>query len=101
MYLIGYITTTHGVKGELKVKNLSDYDRFHVNTQVIINHQIYDIEHIKHQHDHLIITDTGEVKEFCDPRIQSIKQTIEEVFDIKINNHSLYFYGERKSSSKE
>ena len=55
MYLIGYITTTHGVKGELKVKNLSDYDRFHVDTQVIINHQIYDIEHIKHQHDHLII----------------------------------------------
>jgi len=31
--------------------------------------------------------------EFCDPRIQTIKKTIEEVFDIKINNHSLYFYG--------
>lgn len=55
MYLIGYVTTTHGVRGELKVKNLSDYDRFHVNTQVIINHQTYDIEHIKHQHDRLII----------------------------------------------
>ena len=49
------------------------------------------------QHDHVILTDSGEVIEFCDPRIQSIKKTIEEVFDIKINNHSLYFYGTRKT----
>jgi Fur family ferric uptake transcriptional regulator len=35
------------------------------------------------------MTDTGEVIEFCDPRIQSIKQTIEEIFDIDITNHSL------------
>ena len=50
------------------------------------------------QHDHVILTDTGEVIEFCDPRIQSIKQTIEEVFDIEITNHSLYFYGNKKST---
>ncbi|HMQ42794.1 MAG TPA: transcriptional repressor, partial [Mariniflexile sp.] len=31
-------------------------------------------------------------------RIQSIKKTIEEVFDIEINNHSLYFYGNRKTT---
>ena len=61
----------------------------------------YEKSDFDRQHDHVILTDTGEVMEFCDPRIQSIKQTIEEVFDIKINNHSLYFYGERKSSSKE
>jgi Fur family ferric uptake transcriptional regulator len=61
----------------------------------------YEKSYFDRQHDHVILTDTGEVMEFCDPRIQSIKQTIEEVFDIKINNHSLYFYGERKSSSKE
>mgnify|MGYP000067456638 CR=1 FL=1 len=48
------------------------------------------------QHDHLIISDTGEVIEFCDPRIETIKKTIEEVFNIKINNHSLYFYGTKK-----
>ena len=43
----------------------------------------------------------GEVIEFCDPRIQSIKQTIEEVFDIEIQNHSLYFYGiQKKKKSK-
>ncbi|MXV38899.1 transcriptional repressor [Flavobacteriaceae bacterium Ap0902] len=48
------------------------------------------------QHDHILLTDTGEVLEFCDPRLQIIKDTIEEVFDIKIENHSLYFYGTRK-----
>lgn len=48
------------------------------------------------QHDHILLTDTGEVLEFCDPRIQTIKDTIEEVFDIKIEKHSLYFYGKRK-----
>lgn len=47
------------------------------------------------QHDHILLTDTGEVLEFCDPRLQIIKDTIEEVFDIKIENHSLYFYGTR------
>ncbi|WP_456377069.1 Fur family transcriptional regulator [Lutibacter sp.] len=48
------------------------------------------------QHDHIILTDTGEVIEFCDPRIQIIKKTIEDTFDIDINNHSLYFYGTKK-----
>ena len=45
------------------------------------------------QHDHLIISDSEEVFEFCDPRINSIKETIEEVFDVTIDSHSLYFYG--------
>ena len=49
------------------------------------------------QHDHLILSDTGEVIEFCDPRIETIKKTIEEVFDVEIENHSLYFYGKNKN----
>ena len=48
------------------------------------------------QHDHLILSN-GEVIEFCDPRIQSIKKTIEEVFNVEIFNHSLYFYGNKKN----
>ena len=47
------------------------------------------------QHDHLIISNSGEVIEFCDPRINTIKQTIEEVFDVTIDSHSLYFYGKK------
>ncbi|WP_346882024.1 transcriptional repressor [uncultured Algibacter sp.] len=64
------------------------------------NQAHYEKSYFDRQHDHVILTDTGEVIEFCDPRIQSIKKTIEEIFDIEINNHSLYFYGNRKSSTK-
>ena len=46
------------------------------------------------QHDHIIL-DNNEIIEFCDPRIQSIKNTLEEMFDVKIKNHSLYFFGEK------
>ena len=55
----------------------------------------YEKSYFDKQNGHVILTDSGEVIEFCDPRIQTIKKTIEEVFDIKINNHSLYFYGTR------
>ncbi|MGA1029408.1 MAG: Fur family transcriptional regulator [Flavobacteriaceae bacterium] len=60
------------------------------------NQAQYEKSYFDRQHDHIIFTDTGEVKEFCDPRIQEIKKTIEEVFDVQINNHSLYFYGTKK-----
>ncbi len=53
------------------------------------------------QHDHVILTDTGEVIEFCDPRIQTIKATIEEVFGVEIQHHSLYFYAVKKENSDE
>jgi Fur family ferric uptake transcriptional regulator len=47
------------------------------------------------KHDHIILTDTGEILEFSDPLIQEIKKTIEEVFDLEIDTHSLYFYATR------
>ena len=49
------------------------------------------------QHDHMICMDCGEVLEFCDPRIQTIKQTMEDIFGVEIHNHSLYFYATKKS----
>ncbi|MGA0431043.1 MAG: Fur family transcriptional regulator [Flavobacteriaceae bacterium] len=58
----------------------------------------YEKSYFDRQHDHIIFTDTGDVQEFCDPRIESIKKTIEEIFDIKIHNHSLYFYGTKKNN---
>lgn len=62
-------------------KNIAQFERSHGNKQ----------------HDHVIVTDTGEVLEFCDPRIQNIKKTIEETLGVKIMHHSLYFYAERNS----
>ncbi len=63
------------------------------------NQAHYEKSYFDKQHDHVIL-DSGEVIEFCDPSIQSIKKTIEEVFDIEITNHSLYFYGNRKTPNK-
>lgn len=52
----------------------------------------YERSFFRSEHDHIILTDTGEVLEFCDPRIEKIKETIEETFNVKIDEHSLYFY---------
>ena len=63
------------------------------------NQSFYEKSYFNKQHDHVILTDTGEVFEFCDQRIQNIKQTIEEIFNVEVESHSLYFYAKRKESS--
>ncbi|MEM6719943.1 MAG: transcriptional repressor [Bacteroidota bacterium] len=63
------------------------------------NQAHYEKSYFDKQHDHVILTDSGEVMEFCDPRIQIIKKTIEEIFDIEIHNHSLYFYATKKEKN--
>jgi Fur family ferric uptake transcriptional regulator len=60
----------------------------------------FEKSHSSKQHDHVILTDSGEVIEFCDPRIQQIKATIEELFNVEINHHTLYLYGTKKSPKK-
>ena len=66
---------------------------------LVLKHQFgkamaqYEKAHGSKQHDHIILTDSGEVIEFCDPRIQQIKATIEDIFGVEIQHHSLYFYG--------
>jgi 16S rRNA processing protein RimM len=64
MYLIGKITTTHGIKGELKVRNLSDYDRFYKGASVILlspNQQEIEvtIEHVRPHQNALLVTLKG------------------------------------------
>lgn len=51
------------------------------------------------QHDHFI-GDDGEVLEFCDPRLEEIKASVEKLLNVKISHHSLTFYG-RKNASTE
>jgi Fur family transcriptional regulator, ferric uptake regulator len=60
---------------------------------------MYEKSHENHQHDHIILVDSNEVLEFCDPRIESIKQTLEEIFDIEILNHSLNFFGQKRTNN--
>ncbi len=49
------------------------------------NQAHYEKCYFDQQHDHVILSN-GEVIEFCDPRIENIKKTIEEVFNIEIIN---------------
>jgi 16S rRNA processing protein RimM len=55
MYLIGKITTTHGIRGEVKILNLSDYPRFNVGDKVYINDTPYEIESSRPHKGQLII----------------------------------------------
>ena len=59
----------------------------------------FEKSHGSTQHDHIVLTESGELIEFCDPRIQIIKKTIEDIFEIDIQNHSLYFYGTKKKKA--
>lgn len=63
------------------------------------NQAHYEKSYFDKQHDHIIITNTGEVIEFCDPRIQTIKKTIEDIFGVDVHSHSLYFYGTKKEET--
>ncbi|MEE9437458.1 MAG: transcriptional repressor [Saprospiraceae bacterium] len=45
------------------------------------------------QHDHLICVDCGKVLEFCDPRLQNIKDMMGEILKFKVTHHSLTLYG--------
>lgn len=50
------------------------------------------------QHDHILMTDSGKVIEFCDPRIQNIKTSLEEMFGLEIMHHTLYFFAKEKET---
>ena len=65
------------------------------------NQAYYEKSFYNKQHDHIILADTGEVLEFCDPRLQQIKDTVAEIFGIKINSHSLYLYGTRETDQDQ
>lgn len=58
-------------------KNMAQYERSYGNKQ----------------HDHLICLDCARVIEFCDPRIQQIKDMMGEMLHFKVAHHSLNLYG--------
>jgi len=48
------------------------------------------------QHDHFVCLEDGKVLEFCDPRIQEIQKSVEELLGVDVAYHSLTFYGKCK-----
>lgn len=49
--------------------------------------------HAYGQHDHLICDRCGSLTEFCDPRIQQIKNTVAEVTGFQPGRHALHIHG--------
>ncbi|MEL6275930.1 MAG: transcriptional repressor [Bacteroidota bacterium] len=45
------------------------------------------------QHDHLICNDCGKVVEFCDPRVQQIKNMMGDLLNYEVTDHSLNLFG--------
>ncbi len=71
-----------------------------VNCDLVKRHQfgknlaLYEKSHGYKQHDHLICNDCGKVFEFCDPRIQQIKDTMGELLKFNVTYHSLNLFGD-------
>ncbi len=71
-----------------------------IDCNLVIKHQFgknmaqYEKAHQCSQHDHLIDIETGQVVEFCDPRIQDIIKTASQMHNFTPIYHSLYIYGD-------
>jgi Fur family ferric uptake transcriptional regulator len=53
------------------------------------------------QHDHLIDVNTGQVIEFCDPRLREIINTACELNGFTPSHHSLYIYGTKNETTNK
>lgn len=65
------------------------------------NLALYEKSHGFKQHDHLICMECGKVLEFCDPRVQQIKDMVSELYDFEVQHHALNLYGQCKGGCKE
>jgi Fur family ferric uptake transcriptional regulator len=69
-----------------------------VKCDLVTRHQFgenqaqYEKAYGSRQHDHLICTDCHKVVEFCDPRIQTIQNTVAELLEFDVVHHSLILY---------
>ena len=95
----------HMTQGEYRVSRATLYNTVDllIDCNLVRKHQFgekvaqYEKCYRVKQHDHVILADTGEVIEFCDPRIQQIKATLEELFGIEVLHHSLHIYARKKA----
>lgn len=58
-YLIGHITNTHGIRGEVKIYNLSDFNRFFVGAIIYVETKTgkkeFEVERVRPQGNLLIV----------------------------------------------
>lgn len=73
-----------------------------LDCNLVIKHQFghncaqYERSYKFRQHDHFVDLETGQVLEYCDPRLMEIQKTIEDTLGVVITQHSLVFYGHKK-----
>jgi Fur family transcriptional regulator, ferric uptake regulator len=73
-----------------------------MDCDLVVKHQFgktqakYERAYAYWQHDHLLCLDCGQIYEFCDPRLQSIQDTIADIFGFEITSHALHIYGHCK-----
>jgi len=62
-YLIGHITNTHGIRGEVKIYNLSDFNRFFVGAVIYVDLKTgkkeFEVERVRPQGNLLIVKFKG------------------------------------------
>lgn len=77
-----------------------------LDCDLVVKHQFghncaqYERSYKFRQHDHFVDLDTGQVMEYCDPRLLEIQKTIEEELGVEITHHSLVFYGHKKTENE-
>jgi Fur family transcriptional regulator, ferric uptake regulator len=77
-----------------------------LNCNLVIKHQFgknvaqFEKSYKYKQHDHLVCTECGKVLEFCDPRLQEIQNSIENLMGFNVNHRSFTFYGLCKNCEK-
>lgn len=76
-----------------------------VESELVMKHQfgknqaVYEKSFGSRQHDHLICLDCQQVVEFCDPRIQTIQNTVEELLQFDVVSHSLVLHASCKKNN--
>ena len=92
-----------------RVSRATVYNTLDLLTQcnLVTKHQFgqnqaqYEKSYGSRQHDHLICLDCNKVTEFCDPRIQNIQNTVEELMRFEVVHHSLILYASCQNTNCE
>ena len=70
-----------------------------LDCDLVVKHQFgrsqakYERAYAYWQHDHLLCLDCGAIFEFCDPRLQSIQETVAGIYGFDVAQHALHMYG--------
>lgn len=70
-----------------------------LDCKLVIKHQFgkniaqFEKAYDSNKHDHLICTKCGRVLEFCDTRLEDVRNNVSDDMDFLVSHHSLYIYG--------